>query len=389
MSMFEGSKTLKPWLMQESGLTDELSILYFLRRYAGGSLKVIHLNIVSRQILMHLHTKCPNLKELSFLSANESPAPVRFSKLLMATNFVDALSLSEGIERLQLTLKGMYVKNAEKIKLSDDLLQRLGIKCIRLKHLYLDDFFITAEGMESFTKRVDLEELCLTDVREDPRKLDSILHSVVDDLTALTTFKLSISKSYMGNVSQFIQYMATKWTRLKHLGLKGGTLCPNDVFQQMASKLPHLQSLELEGSIITNVVISIIAEEFKSLTDLELTNGYYTAQGIKHLIGHCTLSNLSLYQKQLTPSPLWLHAVYDVIATLPSIETVKLTGNRLTELHESEYYVLKTIKTNIRIEIHDSVPNLKRQSFIYPGNNYGRYPARQSVMPMMALDVNW
>ncbi|XP_072034884.1 uncharacterized protein [Amphiura filiformis] len=387
--MLEGSQFYKHWGTQDTGMTEEMSVLYFLRRYAGPSLKSVRLKIVSTAILLHLRNKCTNLRKLSFLPyAAESAAPVSFLFDSAPRSLAERFVFPESVERLQLTLKGLRIKQIEKIDLSKQLMKRLASECTRLKHLYLDDFFLTEQGLSCLAQSdTKLQELWLTDIHEDPRKLDAILYAVVDELTCLTSFKLSISKTYFGNVSRFIQHMATKWINLQHLGLKAGTLCPLEVFQDMTTKLSHLKFLELEGSIITNAVINVVASDLTTLTELELTDGYYTAQGIKYLIGHSTLKHLGLFQKRLTPSALWLHAVYEVIATLPAIESVDLIGNHLTELHASEVYILKTIRSEIKIQIRDSVPELKRQSHVYTGT-YTRYPRRVS-MPIMALDVNW
>lgn len=358
-SLTELSKT-NTWYQDVRSLTTEESALVFLQRYAGPSLRTIYLRIISKDILIYLRHKCRHLKTISFLPKQNfsdiALEPINYSNEL-SRNFSSLIFIPQRIERLQLTLKGMTLKFAERISLSDDLLKILCKECNNLSRLQLDDFCLSASPrrLSSLTKRLCLTKLWLTDIHEDPRLLDDILSSAVEHLGDITSFCLSTTKSYIGDVSVFMHRCSTKWSKLQHVGIKGGILCPAEVFEEFTSNLPHITSLELEGSIITNSIIRIIATNLKMLTSLELTNGYYTAQGIKYMIGHQCLKTLALCQKHLTPSPLWLHAVYDVIASLPRIVSVKLVGNRLVELYQAEFYLLKFVNSDVKIQIQNSV----------------------------------
>ena len=144
------------------------------------------------------------------------------------------------------------------------------------------------------------------------------------------------------NVLEKFPGCISHWENLKVLALRG-VECSDESFAIMIPGLLNLNSLELEGHIVTSDVISMVGKNLKKITFLELGNGRYSDECLESLVNHPSLESLWIYkeyshQTELPPTCSWLHAIYAFLATLPKIKRVKMEGFRLIFLHTQESF---------------------------------------------------
>ena len=171
--------------------------------------------------------------------------------------------------------------------------------------------------------------------------LDDVLSAAALSLNSLQRLRLDSYPRHQ-HVLEKLPGCIAHWTNLKALALRG-VGCSDDSFKMMIPGLLNLDSLELEGSIVTSNIISMIGKSLKKITFLKLGNGHYLDESLKSLANHPSLERLWIYkdyvhQWEFTLTRSWLHAIYGVLVTLPKIKRVKMEGFRLIFIHTQDSF---------------------------------------------------
>ncbi|XP_072043356.1 uncharacterized protein [Amphiura filiformis] len=357
------SRYRKAWMFPN----DQESVLDFLKKYTGGSLKSIYLNVVSRDILTHLKIHCGNLETISFLLANDPPDTADLSdSLVTPLYFPEMMHLPKTIKMCEFSMGKTNGLQTEKVMIL--LWKKLIIcfaNCTNLWRLKLNEVSLSQEGCVALSDS-NMTDLSLFNTRVaggPDHQLNTVLMPL-HKLTKIKSFRFSTNAPEKTqtwvNLDKFVRGISDQWHKLRCLSLIGIQALSYETFALMTSALTQLQILELYGNTITDENISLIAKHLKKVTILKLTDGIYTPIGIRVLDGHPSIEKLYLLQnQQLQPSPEWLLAAYDVILSLPKIAYVKLIGYRIIALHAKE----KIPKMTKDVEIQVENPEVRSTSF--------------------------
>ena len=329
------------------------SVLAFQKSFTSGSLKSIYLNAVSKEILQYLKKNCPNLEIISVLCPSamnslleEIPLPKTIK--VCELSFDENLALPSGLEVKQCTLLMLRLEN-----------------CTNLHRLTLRHMVPSPDGITALSNLRKITDLSFLQIRSrlmeracDVDELNTALVSLLQ-LAMLRAFRLSTDSPYPTqawfNIDKFLSAIQDgNWPNLKVLVLVGIKPPSPGIFALMASVMPQLETLELEGEIITDENIGLIAKHLKNITSVVFTNGNYTPAGIKSLSAHPSIEKLSLLEHhQMVSSPQWLLAVYDVLLSLPKVAYVKLIGFRIIALHAKEQGIPQLPK-HVQVDVENS-----------------------------------
>ena len=373
MPGFTASRQVNTWIFPSS----PYSALAFLKRYTSGSLKSVYLNDVSTEILQYLKKNCPNLENISILqplSLHHFPKEIPLPKTIKKCNLCFDYTLRFGY-----LIAGYSTETMQRCK---SLMFRLG-NCTNLQRLTFRGIFLSPDNIDGITALSNLREI--TDLSflkvhfversyfiSGKLDIDSISGEMnialvsLFKLEKLRAFRLSTdnpsSTEYWFNISTFLSAIQDgNWPNLRVLSLAGIQPPSRDIFASMTSAMPQLETLELEGKIITDENTGLIAKYLKNLTSVVFTNGKYTPIGIKGLSGHPSIERFSLLEhNQHAFYPQWLLAVYDVLLSLPQIAYVKLVGYRIIALHAKEQGIPQ-MPEHVQIDMENS-----KESFCNP-----------------------
>ena len=329
------------------------SVLAFQEKYTSGSLKSIYLNAVSKEILQYLKKNCPNLEIISVLCPS-------------ATNsLLEEIPLPKTIQVCELSFDENRVLSRGGVDQCTLLLLRLE-NCTNLHRLTLRKMTPSPDGITALSNLRKITDLSFLQVRLprlmkracDVDKLNTALVSLLK-LAKLRAFRLSTDSPYPTqawfNIDKFLSAIQDGiWPNLKVLVLVGIKPPSPGIFALMTSVMPQLETLELEGEIITDENIGLTAKHLKNITSVVFTNGNYTPAGIKSLSAHPSIEKLSLLEHhQMVSSPQWLLAVYDVLLSLPKVAYVKLIGFRIIALHAKEQGIPQMPK-HVQMDVENS-----------------------------------
>ncbi|XP_072028004.1 F-box/LRR-repeat protein 12-like [Amphiura filiformis] len=338
----------------------EKAVLDFLKRYTSGSLKSIYLHVTSEKIRSHLQQTCGNLETISFLSANGKEHAVFDSEYTDSRlpHYHDCIILpvADSVRVYEIPLEGFDCYKCSHIQpaIQKSLMLRLG-KCKNLRRLTITGikaFFVTPEGWDALSQEITELNFLIKHIRSNTnsREICRALVALLK-LTKVSSFRLNIETRGDGfNIDEFLCGIAEKWQDLTRLTLTGIHQPSSEISALVISALTQLQELELSGKMITDENMALIATHLKKLTSLKLTDGYYTASGIRDLYGHPSIERLYLVQeKDYSTNDEYVSAVYDVILSLPKIVYVQFTGYDVAERRNWKH--IEEISPNVRIEV--------------------------------------
>ena len=346
--------------------TDENKVVEFLEKFAGIGLQEVYLSLVSEKIMTTLRKKCPNLETLSFLKAK---TPETDNYTYDSQTLEDKLYIPPRLRRLEMfasplpplvsPLRSGVILGTDyhKIRVNrEEKIFFLLSQCPNLRYISLQGFEISEAGLQKLIENVNIKELDLIKPYPWPSRRRSM---VLDDvLTAAAAFMNSLQRlrldSYVRHkhVLEKFPGCISLWKNLKVLALRG-VGCSDESFEMMIPGLLNLDSLELEGSIVTSNIISMIGKNLKKITFLKLGNGHYSDESLESLADHPFLERLWIYKEYTIQWELplisnWLHAIYGVLVTLPEIKRVTMEGFRLIFLHTQESFpVIKSAEIEI------------------------------------------
>ena len=344
----------------------EEDILNLLKTNAGSALLEIHLRFVSANILNFLRENCPNLQVFSFLPRNITSFDELYSyKSLLcdqhvSKTFSDFFIIPPKVTECRINFLASYNKQTQdghrqsittsfiddtQEQQADDILRRLS-KCRQLKYLALHSFNFTLLGAKILSEAVtNLQELCLVDAKVlDEQEQEDVFRTFVTNFTDLKVFKFS---GY-GNVD-FVLEEVVGWSSLRELWL-GRLKFTEDAFIEMTSKMPQLEILGLD-CIISDQILDAIANNLPNVQELSLVGGEYSDVGLNCLRNNLALKKLYISDYHIEKGPEFsLQTVYRVIKSLPMIEWVTISCQRLQKRYSGE--ILPEInKPNLKVQI--------------------------------------
>ena len=354
--------------------TNEDTVVKFLETFAGVGLQEVYLSLVSQKIMTTLRNRCPHLETLSFLKAKTTNSYISCKSQTVE----DKLYIPPRLRRLEM-FSPRWVLEQDSFAEYQAIRQSFGEKlfsllsqCPNLRCISLRNLLISKADFQKFTENVSLKEIDLLHPRLEEIELRNRFYSSTkldDMLTAAAAFMESLQRFRLdcynrlkqhANVLEKFPGCVSHWANLKVLALRG-VECSDESFDSMIPGLMNLNSLELEGPIVTSNVISMVGKSLKKITFLELGNGHYSDESLESLANHPSLERLWIYQeysyqRDLPHTCSWLHAIYTVLVTLLKIKRVKMEGFRLIFLHTQESFpVIKSAEIEI-INVTESVP---------------------------------
>ncbi|XP_072041487.1 uncharacterized protein [Amphiura filiformis] len=291
---------------------NEDDVLNFLNLYAGASLEEIYLTVVSEKIMTFLRMNCPHLRTLDFVN-------IEFKHLMLKREDLDEqLYLPPKLESLGLKCP-VGVRDVYTSLRCERLISCLE-KYSHLRKLRLNNITLSSEAMKVLTRMISLRVLELFDCGT---RCSQSVSASLGSLTSLTSFRL-VNSAYFTTTDEIL-YSIMHWSHLKQLALIHNSYSC-EAFDRMIPELLNLETLELEGPLVTSSVVTLIGTHLKKLKSLELRSGNYDGSSLLSLRYHATLENFAVDQSRQCNENNWLGLVYDVLVTLPRIKNVKITS---------------------------------------------------------------
>ena len=351
---------------------DEDAILNLIQTRAGSALLQVHLRFISAKILTFLHENCPNLQVFSFLPrySNSIDELYSYKSLLcdeqMSRTFSDVFVIPPTVVECRLnflashnfkkkltlpgydnhciesTIKSLLYESEE--QQAEDTARSIS-KCSHLRHLALYYYKLTLPGVQILSRSIsDLRELCLIDASVIDDNDSEIFQTLVNNLKKLQIFKFI----GFGNIDSILDEIVG-WTHLRELWL-GRLEFTEEAFVEMTSKMPQLQILGID-IIISDSILSAITRHLLKLSELSLVGGEYSDKGLDSLRNLSNLRRLYVSDYHIEKGPEFsLQTVYRVIKSLPVIENVTISCQRLKKRYSGE--MLPQInKPNLQVHI--------------------------------------
>ena len=299
---------------------DPNQVLDFLLLYAGTTLKELYLHINSRQIMSILRQKCPNIHTLCYFGNEVFPRQGR-GKCTYPVYFPPGLKSFT----FQRTWFNKLENSTDACSRDEELLSQLS-QCRELKEITLYKFYLNRTSLEKLTKSTKLAEITLVSCETSVFNLvdfDDILVTTVGHLRQLRGLRLQNCICPQPVELHALFQKISHWTHLQVLELRYFKY-DDESFKLMVPGLLNLRILELEGNSVTSTVVSLIGKYLKRIELLELENGSYLSKSLLSLTHHPTLKTLSIICKR--EKERLLHCIYDVLVTLPKLQSVMLRG---------------------------------------------------------------
>ncbi|XP_072049877.1 uncharacterized protein [Amphiura filiformis] len=321
-------------------------VLTFICQFARMALQEIYLNVINDEIMECLRRYfpkiCPNVVTFDFSNSkvewfNTTLDDDIGRKIYLPPKLKRLGLVSPGMMGVSMTLKKAHqgFKRAEIVgQRNERIFSYIADKCSNLQKICLCRFQLTSSCMQQLIKMTKLKEIELNSCFL-PHFCagDDILTESFEILANLTCLKIDRPFDEFGNRELTLSSSVAKWENLKILSLR---LVDVEVaaFGEIIPRLVNVESLELHSPSVTSSVVTLIGKHVKKVTSLVLTGGSYSGESLKSLCHHQSLQTLVVgrcYADET--SQQWLHAVYDVLITLPNIKRVKLL-DRDVRVHE-------------------------------------------------------
>ncbi|XP_072049876.1 uncharacterized protein [Amphiura filiformis] len=331
-------------------------ILTFLRHFSGMALQEIYLNVMNDEIMEFLRRNfpkiCPNVVTFDF-----SNSKVELFNITLDDDIGRRIYLPPKLEQLGVVSPGIgvpmtlmtpsMIEHQGELKLTFQIVEErnerifsyVADKCSNLRKICLCRFQLTPSCMQHLTKLTKLREIELNSCFLGLCSVgDDILTESVGMLTSLTC--LTIDHRYLeafSNSEFTLPSSVAKWENLKVLFLRLETIW-YEAFGEIIPRLLNVESLELHSPSVTSSVVTLIGKHVKKVKSLVLTGGTYSSsysgESLKSLCHHESLQTLVVSRSgAVETSKQWLHAVYDVLVTLPNIKRVKLLDRSVHEIY--------------------------------------------------------
>ncbi|XP_072047495.1 uncharacterized protein [Amphiura filiformis] len=326
-------------------------VLKFLTLYAGIGLQEVHLSVASDEIMSYLGVNCPNINTLGLRFEMEWKewSNVRVYPKHDYGNLYRLLYYLPKLQRLDLAWPEHWRSYKIEWNCYEQIIQLIH-KC-KLRYICLHEVDISFLSMlkeRSPVTLTSLREMELTLKFSEQEMADEIMSSILGCMTSLTCFKLTgecrngqFHETHGDRILPSIAHL----THLKMLTLRT-VLYSTEAFEMMIQGLPNLETLVLEGILVTSSVVNLINIHLKKIKSLQLSpwmyphiSSKYSSESLQSLSYHPTLENLAVEQTYDERNQTnWVERIYDILVTLPKIKKVKLTGCNLVSCFSQASY---------------------------------------------------